>query len=840
MKVKEQACSLAGKRGETVSLKSVHVDGRLDGLMLHVKVRQSYRNEADHNIEAVYTFPLAWGATLLGMSVELNGKSMQARVLEKKQATEEYEKAIDGGDTPVMVEKSASGLYTANLGNLKTDEEALIEIEYAQLLRFEQGRIRLLIPTTVGPRYGDAHHQGGLAPHESAAVNPLAEYPFTLKLDLFGQAAKARLSCASHKVGIAAIENGMSVRLEQGGMLDRDFVLNLDDLQGQCFAVTAPDGEQHAVLASFCPKLPAQENVPLFLKILVDCSGSMQGDSIVQARTALNEVFQHLTPADHVSYTRFGSIVEHIVADMEPCKPRFVGKVLGKAVKLTEADLGGTELNAALQTTFEIEVPGKVKQGAAVLLITDGDVWDIEKIVRSATKSGHRIFAVGVGSAPAESLLRDLAEKTGGACELVSPNEDMSQAVMRMFNRMRASRSVDIDVNWGATPIWQSRMATQLFDGETVHVFAQFADRPQSAPTLNWQADGKQVSVQAGTLGTETEGTVARMGGARRMVEAASKEASVALALKYQLVSENTNLILVHVRAEDEKAVGLPTLEQIEQMQAAGWGGFGTVKESRVSFSVASCAPCPSVARSAPDYGSMSTPSVWRTRDRSQAAAKIDALASRGTDACDFEGPAFSRRQESRSERQSLTGGISNFIRSALGGTGSGKVGKSSKPPVFQSSVKPRNVDPGPIATPLQILRTYEAIAVNQLAENRLIAVLQNLNIPAELAAVLDDLTAELGSGAKAWAVVIKWLSVALVDQFVLSRHGERLLRLILKSMDAEALDLAVQGVEKKLGPVGAQWGPKCRTARAVEVAAGTEDDVDDYEIPAFLRKQAD
>jgi len=363
MKVKEQACSLAGKRGEAVSLKSVHVDGRLDGLMLHVKVRQSYRNEADHNIEAVYTFPLAWGATLLGMSVELNGKRMQARVLEKKEATEEYEKAIDGGDTPVMVEKSASGLYTANLGNLKPDEDALIEIEYAQLLRFEQGRIRLLIPTTVGPRYGDAHRKGGLAPHESAAVNPLAEYPFTLKLDLFGRAATAKLSCASHKVGITAIENGMSVRLEQGGMLDRDFVLNLDDLQGQCFAVTAPDDEQHAVLASFCPKLPAQETAPLLLKILVDCSGSMNGDSIVQARTALHEVFQHLSPADRVSYTRFGSTVEHVVANMEPCKPRFVGKVLAKALKVTESDLGGTELNAALRSTFEIEVPGKDRRG---------------------------------------------------------------------------------------------------------------------------------------------------------------------------------------------------------------------------------------------------------------------------------------------------------------------------------------------------------------------------------------------------------------------------------------------------------------------------------------------
>jgi len=46
---------------------------------------------------------------------------------------------------------------------------------------------------------------------------------------------------------------------------------------------------------------------------------------------------------------------------------------------------------------------------------------------------------------------------------------------------------------------------------------------------------------------------------------------------------------------------------------------------------------------SQPDYGSMATPSVWRTRDRTQAAAKVDALASGGMD--DFEIPAFLRKQ---------------------------------------------------------------------------------------------------------------------------------------------------------------------------------------------------
>jgi cell division protein FtsZ len=43
-----------------------------------------------------------------------------------------------------------------------------------------------------------------------------------------------------------------------------------------------------------------------------------------------------------------------------------------------------------------------------------------------------------------------------------------------------------------------------------------------------------------------------------------------------------------------------------------------------------------------PDYGNMTVPSVWRT-NRTQAAAKVDALASGGMD--DFEIPAFLRKQ---------------------------------------------------------------------------------------------------------------------------------------------------------------------------------------------------
>jgi cell division protein FtsZ len=42
-------------------------------------------------------------------------------------------------------------------------------------------------------------------------------------------------------------------------------------------------------------------------------------------------------------------------------------------------------------------------------------------------------------------------------------------------------------------------------------------------------------------------------------------------------------------------------------------------------------------------YDDVARPTVWRQRDRTQAAAKVDALSSGGME--DFEIPAFLRKQ---------------------------------------------------------------------------------------------------------------------------------------------------------------------------------------------------
>ena len=166
-----------------MGLESVHVSGRLSGLVAQIKVRQVYKNWTEFNIECVYTFPMAWQSVLLGMRVELNGNRLSGMVKLKKTAQAEYEDAIDNGDLPVMLERAGKDLYTANIGNIQPGDEVVIELDYAQILKTEDGAIRFSLPTTIAPRYGEAE-DAGLRLHQQTQADAQAVHRLFLSLDL--------------------------------------------------------------------------------------------------------------------------------------------------------------------------------------------------------------------------------------------------------------------------------------------------------------------------------------------------------------------------------------------------------------------------------------------------------------------------------------------------------------------------------------------------------------------------------------------------------------------------------------------------------------------------------
>ncbi len=733
---------LENEYGQNVSLKSVHLEGKLEGLLLTMLVKQRYLNDSEETIEASYTFPAGWGANLMGFSVELNGKRMQAVALAKKKAEKKYEKAIESGDTPVMLEKSPLGLYTANLGNLKPGEEAVIIIEYAQLLRFEKGRVRITVPTVIGERYGDEVLDGHIAPHQTVDTDLMAEYPFTASIDILGQMAQGLIACPSHKVDMEKIEGGTRIQLVKGGMLDRDFIVTVEELKGESFVSASEDDGAYAVVASFCPKLQDQESSPLGLKILVDCSGSMQGDSIEQAQEAMHELILRLTERDMVSYSKFGTTVVHTSNQLEKCTSRYLKNVLAKAVHDTAADLGGTELNQALTSTFKISFAKAYTEGCDLLLITDGDVWEIEEIVKQAKISNHRIFAIGVGSAPAESLLKDLAEQTGGACELVTPSESIAEAVLRMTQRIRSARTSSIAIHWDGEVLWQSKLPKQVFSEETIHVYARIKNKPTTTPKLVWTVENVVNEELAPTIDWNSTGALPRLVAGAEISTISDEKVAEELALKYQLASKFTNLLLIHVREEEEKAEGLPKLQKIKQMSAAGWGGLGTVEQSQVMYSISACR----VLRTGTDgvaFSSNAVPSVWRT-SRVSASAKVDSLAAGGMD--DYEIPAFLRKSE----------------------------GPTAKPAFDEDSF-----------TPDQMLEKFNELSLTTTKFSDVTWELTERVSKGYIWKVLCDMAESKDDIDTYWACLLWWLSNEVSGIVSLTRHSQRLLNTQMALIEA-------------------------------------------------------
>lgn len=608
-------------------LAGVQAVGRLDGVLFELTLRQTYRNAGRKNLEVIYTFPLPDQAVLLGFASELNGARKVGTITSKRQAEREYETALAQGDAPVMLEDSGGGIHTANVGNLQPGDEMVLEVRFAQCLMFEQGRIRLAIPGTIAPRYGNPA-DSGLQPQQEPTASLFAEYPLALSITVAGSLASGALECPTHPFTRSVVEGGLQLDLAEGAWLDRDVVILLKPAEpSPSLVIQAHDSVANAapvvVMAAFQPQASASRG-PIALKLLVDCSGSMAGDSIASARVALTGAVHGLGEGDHVSLTCFGSTFEHRLKPTA-CTPKTLSQ-LGSLIDAIDADLGGTEMHLALASVFKLSAP-RGMGNADVLLLTDGEIWKVQETIEAAKKSGHRIFVIGVGSAPAHSVVRSLAEETGGACEFATPGEALEAAAARMIFRMRQPLWRETRIDWGSQPQWQTAVPLSVFGGDTVIAFAGLSANAQTTAVqltaLNDQ--GEQTTLARGEASAACPGdTLPRIAAAER-IKALGDKGSLPLALAYQLMGPQTNCILVHQRAEADKPQEAAELHRVQAMLAAGWGATSSVDdhEAVLSCSMGMSMQAMRSADSGADFRSMKSPTVWRTRSSPAAPSRM-------------------------------------------------------------------------------------------------------------------------------------------------------------------------------------------------------------------------
>jgi Ca-activated chloride channel family protein len=578
-----------------VALECVKVEAILRGLCSEILMSQNYRNLEDRNIEAVYTFPLPLDAVLLELTLELNGKIMRGVVSVKEEAEQRYEAAIESGDTAVLLQQVELGIYSVSVGNILPGERAVIRYRYSQLHHWRGDSLRFQLPTTIAPRYGDPLAIG-MAMHEVPEHSLSVDHGFALELRIEGGLAEADFECPSHPIGISQEKNARVFRLAGGaGLMDRDFVLILKETsQVKPQGYWAPDKDDYVALASFHPCYPGEPSVqPKVVKLVVDCSASMSGDSMSQAKVAVKGILDSLGKDDLFNITTFGS--RHYLLFTKP-KPadRHNLQVARAYIKKMDANMGGTEIGAALQATYK--ACASREESADILLITDGEIWNQTEIIQEAKWSRHRIFSVGVGSAVSEGFVREVANVTGGASELVSPRENMAVHIVHHFQRIDQPHITTIEVEWPEEIQYQSPEVIQgIYSGDTVHLFARLNAKPSGQVVLRVSyEDGTQAEDIVELLPTDEasgfQAELPRLAAHARLVSIDSKVAQK-MAVEYQLVTEQTSCVLVYVRNVGAKAEENPELRKVPQMMAAGWGGLGSVDRS-VVFEPAKAVVC--------------------------------------------------------------------------------------------------------------------------------------------------------------------------------------------------------------------------------------------------------
>jgi len=590
----------------SIPLQGVRIEACLTGLGSEVTVTQRYTNLETVDVEAVYVFPLEEGAAVCGFTARVGDRLIHGRVEEREKAFEVYDDAMAAGHGAFLLDQERPNIFTVSVGNLRPQQTIEIAITYVTLLTFEGAAVRLLIPTTVSPRYVPVGPPEVGQP-DGEHVNPPAQetvpYGLTLTVEI-RDTNMTQIESPSHAIRTTPHSHGTTVTLASAQAdspspyvaLDRDFVLLMrpeDAHQPVAHVAREADGTLCAMVI-FHPQplgIPSRGNEVLFL---LDCSGSMQGDSIAQAQRALALCVRALATHDSFNIVCFGSHFTSLWPTPQPYSQASLEEAT-QYIQQVQADLGGTEILAPLQHLLQMAPdPERPRQ---LLVLTDGEVSNEADVIdlcgRYATTA--RVFAFGIGAGVSEHLVRGVARASHGAAEFIYPGERIEPKVLRMFGRVHTPAFKHVHIDWGGLEVEQApAVCPAVFGGDSLTVFGRLQGGTTDKVVLH--ADAHTWEVPIALEQPETGGPIptlwarhrirdleGRHGAPLRGSTQAQRKADhsiaqlVELGQRYGLLSSATSYVAVEERSETDKTTTQAVLRRVPIAITQGWHGRGSV-----------------------------------------------------------------------------------------------------------------------------------------------------------------------------------------------------------------------------------------------------------------------
>lgn len=597
---------------------NTEVSLEISGPIVRAKVKQTFKNPKQSWAEGIYSFPLPENVAVDSLEMRIGEQIIKGVVQEKVQAQRRYEHAKQNGQRASLLKQQRGNVFTTAVANIAPDDVIEVVFEYQQFLDFRDGTYALRFPMVSTPSYTPVSVLNpSLSSSLSANLNSIrSEHeapgnPVEFNIELDAGAPIFSPQSSSHGLNINKLsERRYHIEVEGNAALsNRDFLLSWQLKPSDEPLVTVlkeeAEGEQYGLLMLVPPTLHEQyPSNPRELIFVLDVSGSMEGESIIQAKAAVSKSIHQLSDHDSFNLIWFNNQARQLFQSSQPATRRFIDKALRKLDRL-DAN-GGTEMLPAIQRalkhfdqtspdqarsdqthSYQKQQPPRTQTLRQVVFITDGAVTNEDQLFTEIEQhlGPSRLFTVGIGSAPNSYFMRNAARAGRGTFTYISRPDEVEGKMNQLLKQLSNPAMTDLTLDFqGNTAQVLPDPLPDLYLGEPVYaVFrgATFPDDLSLSGNLNGEASWLNIDLSKAQNGTGIAKEWARRKidqlleqHRRAQIETerdSLKHAVIELAKQHSQVSPFTSLVAIDVTPV--RAGGELTSEQIRANRPKGWQG---------------------------------------------------------------------------------------------------------------------------------------------------------------------------------------------------------------------------------------------------------------------------
>lgn len=445
---------------ESAKLESTNAIITVTGPIARTRLTQVFTNSSDHIQSGVYVFPLPQDAAVDHLVMQVGTRQIEGVIKRKNVAKKMFTQAKAQGKKASLVSQLRPNMFTNQIANIPPNTSISVTIEYQQFVVQDKHNYALRLPLSITPRYQPVVNAKNLSddnllPAEVNVVNPDLVLPAKTKIRVRLNTGLPINHITSEHHPIKTLNpysTQYEIELDTSQPANKDFVLNWQlkpsqKIQASHFNYDS-DNYQYGLITLMPPTMD-EVNAKRNLVFVLDVSGSMVGEAIMQAKQSLALAIEDLQADDFFNLVAFSSESNQLWAESQRATQAFKDQALNYIYTL-EAN-GGTEIKKALDMAFALPTLGDNENTYLnqLIFITDGSVGNEDQLMQTIYQQlgQYRLFTVGIGSAPNAHFMTEAATAGKGTFTFIGDISKVKPKMQQLLEKLKSPALTNLKLN---------------------------------------------------------------------------------------------------------------------------------------------------------------------------------------------------------------------------------------------------------------------------------------------------------------------------------------------------------------------------------------------------------